>query len=86
MMHGHGQSDSPVVPTKVPNKAGEPAAEGMEGRGLAKGNPCQHRTGSVRSVRWSGYGRWLSGTSRCGSRRSCTTCTTSTICAGPTTR
>src|SRR5512132_1404443 len=42
MMHDHGQSDSPVVPTKVPNKAGEPAAEGMEGRGLAKGNPRQH--------------------------------------------
>jgi RNA-directed DNA polymerase len=41
MMHDHGQSDSPVVPTKFPNKAGEPAAEGMEGRGLAKGNPSQ---------------------------------------------
>ena len=41
MMHDHGQSDSPVVPTKSPNKAGEPAAEGMEGRGLAKGNPRQ---------------------------------------------
>ena len=41
MMYDHGQSDSPVVPTKFPNKAGEPAAEGMEGRGLAKGNPSQ---------------------------------------------
>jgi RNA-directed DNA polymerase len=41
MMHGHGQSDSPGVPTKSPNNAGEPAAEGMEGRGLAKGNPSQ---------------------------------------------
>jgi RNA-directed DNA polymerase len=41
MMHGHGQSDSPVVPSKFPNKAGPPAAEGMEGRGLAKGNPSQ---------------------------------------------
>jgi RNA-directed DNA polymerase len=41
MMHDHGQSDSPAVPTKFPNKAGEPAAEGMEGRGLAKGNPRQ---------------------------------------------
>jgi RNA-directed DNA polymerase len=40
-MHGQGQSDRPVVPTKSPNKAGEPAAEGMEGRGLAKGNPSQ---------------------------------------------
>ena len=42
MMNEHGKSDSPVVPTKSPNKAGAPAAEGMEGRGLAKGNPRQH--------------------------------------------
>ena len=42
MMNDHGQSDSPVVPAKSPNKAGRPAAEGMEGRGLAKGNPSQH--------------------------------------------
>jgi hypothetical protein len=41
MMHDHGQSDSPVVPTKSPNNAGRPAAEGMEGRGLAKGNLSQ---------------------------------------------
>jgi len=41
MMDDHGQSDRPVVPTKFPNKAGDPAAEGMEGRGLAKGNPSQ---------------------------------------------
>jgi RNA-directed DNA polymerase len=40
-MHDHGQSDRPVVPTKFPNKAGQPAAEGAEGRGLAKGNPSQ---------------------------------------------
>jgi len=49
MMNGHGKSDRPVVPAKSPNKAdgpsaspvaeGTPAAEGMEGRGLAKGNP-----------------------------------------------
>jgi RNA-directed DNA polymerase len=41
MMHDHGQSDRLVVPTKFPNKAGAPAAEGMEGRGRAKGNPSQ---------------------------------------------
>ena len=34
----------PVVPTKPPNKAGRPAAEGVEGRGLAKGNPRQQNT------------------------------------------
>ena len=39
MMDGHGKSDSPVVPEKLPNKAGRPAAEVVEGRGLAKGNP-----------------------------------------------
>ncbi len=41
MMDDHGQSDSPTVPTKSPNKAGRPAAEGMEGKGLAKGNTGQ---------------------------------------------
>jgi RNA-directed DNA polymerase len=41
MMHESGQSDSPVVPGKSPNKAGQPAAEGMEGRGLATGNSRQ---------------------------------------------
>src|SRR2546425_764317 len=41
MMHGHGKSDSPVVPGKSPNKAGGPGAEAMEGRGLAKGNPSE---------------------------------------------
>jgi RNA-directed DNA polymerase len=40
-MNGPGQSDRPVVPGKSPNNAGPPAAEGMEGRGLAKGNPSR---------------------------------------------
>ena len=40
-MYGHGKSDGPVVPKKSPNKGpGAPgSAEGMEGRGPAKGNP-----------------------------------------------
>src|SRR5260370_6745940 len=46
MTNGFGKWDSPVVPEKFPKKAGQavhfvqakPAAEGMEGRGLAKGN------------------------------------------------
>jgi RNA-directed DNA polymerase len=38
MTNGPGKSDSPVVPEKSLNNAGQPAAEGMEGRGLAKGN------------------------------------------------
>src|SRR6266481_4839410 len=41
MTNGSGKSDSPVVPEKSPNKAGRPVAEGMEGRGLAKGNRPQ---------------------------------------------
>ena len=52
-MNGPGQSDRPVVPTKSPNNAGASATEGMEGRGLAKGNPsqqnaprAQHRDGA----------------------------------------
>ena len=39
MMNGHGKSDRPVVPAKSPNNTGQPVAEGMEVRGLAKGNP-----------------------------------------------
>src|SRR5918994_5446411 len=38
-MNGQGKSDRPAVPMKSSNNAGpEPAAEGMEGSGLAKGN------------------------------------------------
>jgi len=38
MTNEPGKSDRPNVPEKSPNNAGRPAAEGMEGRGLAKGN------------------------------------------------
>ena len=38
MMDRRGKSDSAVVPAKRPNNAEEPAAEGVEGRALAKGN------------------------------------------------
>ena len=37
-MNDQGKSDRPVVPMKSPNTAGQPAAEGMAGSGLAKGN------------------------------------------------
>jgi group II intron reverse transcriptase/maturase len=37
-MNDRGQSDRPVVPARSPNKAGSPAVEAVEGRGLAKGN------------------------------------------------
>ena len=38
MTNGLGKWDRPTAPGKSPNKAGQPAAEGMEGKGLAKGN------------------------------------------------
>ena len=41
MTNGPGKSDRPAVPAKSPNNAGQPAVEGMEGRGLAKGNLSQ---------------------------------------------
>ena len=44
MMYEPGKSDSRVVPKKVPNKAGRPAAEGLEGRRLAKRNLPQATT------------------------------------------
>jgi len=40
-MNEHGKSDRPIEPEKSPNKAEGKAAEGMEGRGLAKGNLSQ---------------------------------------------
>ena len=40
-MNEHGKSDRPIVPGKSPNKTRTPAAEEMEGRGLAKGNLSQ---------------------------------------------
>jgi group II intron reverse transcriptase/maturase len=41
MTNGRGRSDSSVVPGKPPNRAEEPAAEAVEGRGLAKGNTLE---------------------------------------------
>ena len=44
-----GKSDSPAVPEKSPNNAGRPAAEGAEGRGLAKGNLPQQNASRIQS-------------------------------------
>jgi RNA-directed DNA polymerase len=41
VMHGQRESDSPIVPMKPRNKAGRPAADGVEERGLAKGTASQ---------------------------------------------
>src|ERR1700724_1938768 len=45
MMHGHEKSDSAIVATKPPNKAGRPAAEAVERRAEAKENANRCRTG-----------------------------------------
>ena len=44
MMHDRGKSHSPILPEKSPNNAPSRAAEGMEGRGLAKGKTLEHNT------------------------------------------
>jgi len=49
MMNERGKSDRPVVPVKSSNKAGQPVAEGMEGRGLTKGNPQQQNASRTQS-------------------------------------
>ncbi len=46
-MDGGGKSDGPAVPEKPPNNAGRPAAEAVEGRGPAKGNP--HERNALRT-------------------------------------
>src|SRR3989475_3769169 len=38
MTNGPGKSDRPALPENAQNNAGQPATEGMEGRGLDKGN------------------------------------------------
>jgi len=43
-MHGHEESDRPILPAKLPNKTGGPVAEVMEGRGLVKENTDQQNT------------------------------------------
>jgi RNA-directed DNA polymerase len=48
-MHGGGKSDSPVVPANPSNKAGRPAAERGEGRGLTKENASERNTPRTQS-------------------------------------
>jgi RNA-directed DNA polymerase len=44
VMHGHEKSDFAIVATKLPNKAGRPAAEAVERRAGTKGNMSQQNT------------------------------------------
>jgi len=49
MMHGHGKSDRPIVPTKPPNEAEPEAKEAVEGRGLAKGKTPERNMSRTQS-------------------------------------
>lgn len=51
MMHGREKSDGSEVPKKLPNNAGQPAAEGVEGRDPTKGNSPQQNTPRTQSRR-----------------------------------
>ena len=55
MMNGHGKSDSPVVAVKSPNKAEKSGAEGMEGKGLAKGNLRQQNAPRTRLLEFGPF-------------------------------
>src|SRR5439155_11493256 len=59
MMNRRGKSESPVVPGKSPNNARATAAEGAEGRGLAKGNSPERN-----ALRTQGRGGALSALER----------------------
>jgi len=48
-MHVDGKSDGRVVPTKCPNKSGNPLAEGMEGRRSAEENTEQTTASQTQS-------------------------------------
>jgi len=44
VMYGHEKSHSAIVAKKLPNKAGQPAAEAVERRAGTKGNTGQQST------------------------------------------
>jgi hypothetical protein len=44
MTYGGGKSDTAVVPKTLPNNAAEPAAEAVEGRGVAEGKTLERNT------------------------------------------
>src|SRR5262249_6394202 len=48
-VHADGKSDGRVLPTKCPNKCGNPQAEGMEGRRPTKENTEQTTTSQTQS-------------------------------------
>ncbi len=78
-MNGRRESDSRVVPAKLANNAGGPAAEPVEERRLDKGNADQQtRPGRsagtmARQVRWIVCAESQAGAGTRGSPRCCTT-------------
>lgn len=58
-MHVDGKSDGRVLPTKCPNKSGNPLAEGMEGRRPTEENTEQTTTSQTQS--WNDALRGLHG-------------------------
>src|SRR5271165_4879457 len=61
MMDDQGKSHSSIVPEKFPNKAPSGAAEGTEGRGLAKGKTLEQNTLRTQSREGNTTGRTLGG-------------------------
>jgi hypothetical protein len=62
VMHGHEKSDFAIVATKLPNKAGQPAAEAVERRAETKGTRASKARAGLRSGkacprRWSVCGQ-----------------------------
>jgi group II intron reverse transcriptase/maturase len=58
-VHGAGESDDPIVPTKQANETGQPAEESVEGRGSTKGNVQQ--SAACRTQRREGASTGLAG-------------------------
>jgi hypothetical protein len=74
VMHGWRESDSPIVSVKLPNNGRSALclAEGVESRGLAKGNVVQHTRGRTQCRVLPVTGARLRTASTCGCLRSTT--------------
>src|SRR5664280_3039409 len=89
-MNDRGKSDSRVVPAKLANKTGQPAAELVEERRLTKGNTDQHNASRTqiravmltRPVRWDVCAELHSRTGKRGSQR-CFTTSRWIVCGQP---
>jgi hypothetical protein len=77
-MHGHGKSDDPVVPAKLPDRPAVVGVEVVRGRGSVGGTrPVKHASDAVlgwvcRRV-WFACVLWRAVMGGCGSPRFCIT-------------